>query len=266
LASLNILYFCCMEKRPQILLSNDDGYNAPGIRFLIDLLRPLGDLTVVAPKTGQSGMSTAITVQTPLDLVLESEEPGLKIYRSNGTPVDCVKLALNILFQDKHPDFLFSGVNHGTNSSVAIHYSGTMGAVLEGCMNNIPSVGFSLDDHRAEADFEPSRPFLFKIAEQVLKNGLPEGLCLNVNVPLVPKVKGIRICRQGIGKWVEEFEMRNHPRGGNYYWLMGSFRNDAPEATDTDMHALENGYISVVPSQIDMTSYPMLETMKSWNL
>lgn len=255
-----------MEKRPQILLSNDDGYMAPGIRFLIDLLRPLGDLTVVAPKTGQSGMSTAITVQTPLDLVLVSEEPGLRIYRSNGTPVDCVKLALNILFSEKHPDFLFSGVNHGTNSSVAIHYSGTMGAVLEGCMNQIPSVGFSLDDHRAEADFEPARPFLFKIAEQVLKNGLPEGVCLNVNVPLTDEVKGIRVCRQGIGKWVEEFEMRSHPRGGNYYWLMGSFRNDAPEATDTDMSALEGGYISVVPSQIDMTSYPMLESMKSWDL
>ena len=255
-----------MEKRPQILLSNDDGYMAPGIRFLIDLLRPLGDLTVVAPKTGQSGMSTAITVQTPLDLVLVSEEPGLKIYRSNGTPVDCVKLALNILFPDKDPDFLFSGVNHGTNCSVAIHYSGTMGAVLEGCMNNIPSVGFSLDDHRVEADFEPARPFLFKIAEQVLKHGLPDGTCLNVNVPLVPEVKGICVCRQGIGKWVEEFEMRIHPRGGNYYWLMGSFQNDEPKSTDTDMHALEQGYISVVPSQIDMTSNQMLQTMKSWDL
>lgn len=255
-----------MEKRPQILLSNDDGYMAPGIQFLIDLLRPLGDLTVVAPKTGQSGMSTAITVQTPLDLVLVSEEPGLRIYRSNGTPVDCVKLALNILFQDKLPDLLFSGVNHGTNSSVAIHYSGTMGAVLEGCMNQIPSVGFSLDDHRVEADFEPARPYLFKIAEQVLKNGLPAGVCLNVNVPQTDSVKGIRVCRQGIGKWVEEFEMRSHPRGGNYYWLMGSFRNDAPQATDTDMSALDQGYISVVPSQIDMTSYPMLESMKSWDL
>lgn len=263
---MNNLYFCCMEKRPQILISNDDGYMAPGIQFLIDLLRPLGDLTVVAPKFGQSGMSTAITVKTPLDLVLVSEEPGLKIYRSNGTPVDCVKLALNILFSEKHPDFLFSGVNHGTNSSVAIHYSGTMGAVLEGCMNNIPSVGFSLDDHRADADFEPARPHLFKIAEQVLKNGLPEGVCLNVNVPLTPEVKGIRVCRQGIGKWVEEFEMRSHPRGGNYYWLMGSFRNDAPEAMDTDMSALEQGYVSVVPSQIDMTALPMIEAMKTWDL
>ena len=266
MASVNILYFCSMEKRPQILLSNDDGYMAPGIRFLIDLLRPLGDLTVVAPKTGQSGMSTAITVQTPLDIVLVTDEPGLKIYRSNGTPVDCVKLALNILFPERLPDLLFSGVNHGTNSSVAIHYSGTMGAVLEGCMNGIPSVGFSLDDHRMEDDFEPARPFLFKIAEQLLKHGLPVGTCLNVNIPLVPEINGIRLCRQANGKWVEEFEMRKHPRGGEYYWLMGSFRNEEPEAADSDMFALGQGYISVVPSQIDMTAYPLLEAMKSWDL
>jgi len=255
-----------MEKRPQILLSNDDGFMAPGIQFLIDLLRPLGDLIVVAPKYGQSGMSTAITVKTPLDLVLVSEEPGLKIYRSNGTPVDCVKLALNILYPEKQPDLLFSGVNHGTNASVAIHYSGTMGAVLEGCFNGIPSVGFSLDDHRVEADFEPARPFLLKIAEQLLLHGLPKHTCLNVNIPLVAEIKGIRLCRQAIGRWVEEFEMRKHPRGGEYYWLVGSFRNEEPQVANTDMYALGQGYISIVPSQIDMTAYPLLEAMKSWDL
>jgi 5'-nucleotidase len=255
-----------MNDRPILLLSNDDGYMAPGLRFLIDVLRPLADVLVVAPKTGQSGMSTAITVTTPLDLVLVSKEPGLTIYRSNGTPVDCIKLALNQLFKDKKPDALFSGVNHGTNSSVAIHYSGTLGAVLEGCMNGVPAVGFSLDDHAADPDFEPSRGFIHRIAEAVLQNGLPEGICLNVNIPKVPELKGIRLCRQARGKWVEEFDIRKHPRGGEYYWLMGRFQNDEPEATDTDMCAMGQGYVSVVPSQIDVTAYPMLETMKSWDL
>jgi 5'-nucleotidase len=255
-----------MEKRPLILLSNDDGFMAPGLRFLIDMLKPLGDLVVVAPKTGQSGMSTAITVKTPLDLVLVSEEPGLTIYRSNGTPVDCVKLALNILMKDRLPDVLFSGVNHGTNSSVAIHYSGTLGAVLEGCMNGVPSVGFSLDNHLADADFEPSRAFLTKIAEKVLQYGLPEGTCLNVNIPKSPEIHGIRLCRQARGRWIEEFDVRKHPRGGEYYWLTGSFQNDEPDSTDTDMHAMGEGYISVVPSQIDMTSNTLLVSMKTWDL
>ncbi|MDD4920994.1 MAG: 5'/3'-nucleotidase SurE [Bacteroidales bacterium] len=255
-----------MEKRPLILLSNDDGYMAPGILFLIGVLRPLADLVVVAPQSGRSGMSAAITVKVPLNLILVSEEEGLKIYRSNGTPVDCVKLALNQLFEDRRPDVVFSGINHGTNSSVAIHYSGTLGAVMEACMNGIPAVGFSLDDHDIHADFEPAGPFIEKIARQILKNRLPEGHCLNVNIPATPYLKGIRLCRQAKGRWIEEFDMRQHPNGGNYYWLTGNFRNDEPFAKDTDMYAMSQGYISIVPSQIDMTSYPLLETMKNWDL
>jgi 5'-nucleotidase len=255
-----------MKKRPLVLISNDDGYMASGLQFLIDVIRPLADIVVVAPKTGQSGMSTAITVSTPLDLVPVSEEPGLTIYRCNGTPVDCVKLALNRFFKEKKPDALFSGVNHGTNASVAIHYSGTLGAALEGCMNAVPAVGFSLDNHVSDPDFEPSRGYIYHIAETVLEKGLPEGICLNVNIPNTPELKGIRICRQARGKWVEEFEVRKHPRGGHYYWLMGSFQNDEPEASDTDIYAMKKGYVSVVPSQIDMTAYSMLETMKSWGL
>jgi 5'-nucleotidase len=255
-----------MEKRPLILLSNDDGYTAPGLRFLIDVLKPYADLLVVAPKSGRSGMSAAITVKTPLDLILVSDEPGLRIFRSNGTPVDCIKLALNILLSDRQPDFVFSGVNHGSNASVAIHYSGTMGAVLEACMSGIPGVGLSLDNHLLEADFEPSRLFIQKLVEELLAHGLPKGVCLNVNIPDTPNLKGIRICRQSKGRWVEEFEVRKHPRGGDYYWLMGAFRNDEPHAADTDMRVLDEGYISVVPSQIDMTSYLLLEQMKTWNL
>ncbi|MEA4839628.1 MAG: 5'/3'-nucleotidase SurE [Bacteroidales bacterium] len=255
-----------MKKRPLILLSNDDGYMAPGILFLIDILRPLGDLVVVAPNTGQSGMSAAITVKTPLLLNLVSKEEGLTVYKSTGTPVDCVKLALNQVFTERKPDAAFSGINHGTNSSVAIHYSGTLGAVMEACMNGIPAVGFSLDDHSSNADFEPARAYMEKIARAVLKNGLPEGHCLNVNIPAIPELKGIRLCRQARGRWVEEFDKRKHPQGGNYYWLTGNFHNDEPEAEDTDMFAMKEGYISVVPSNIDMTAYSFMERMKGWNL
>ena len=255
-----------MKKRPLILLSNDDGYMAPGILFLIDILRPLGDLVVVAPNTGQSGMSAAITVKTPLLLNLVSKEEGLTVYKSTGTPVDCVKLALNQVFTERKPDAAFSGINHGTNSSVAIHYSGTLGAVMEACMNGIPAVGFSLDNHSSDADFEPARTYMEKIAGAVLKNGLPEGLCLNVNIPAIPELKGIRLCRQARGRWVEEFDKRKHPQGGNYYWLTGNFHNDEPEAEDTDMFAMKEGYISVVPSTIDMTAYSFMERMKDWNL
>jgi|GEM_PF-10677 5''/3''-nucleotidase SurE len=271
-SSLNIDYLCTsmkrflMKKRPLILLSNDDGYTAPGIVFLIDVLRPYADLVVVAPQSGRSGMSGAITVKVPLNLILVSEEEGLSIYRSNGTPVDCVKLALNQLFTDIKPDLVLSGINHGTNSSVAIHYSGTLGAVMEACMNGIPAIGLSLDDHKIDADFEPARKYIEKIARLVLEKGLPEGHCLNVNIPAIPELKGIRLCRQARGRWVEEFDMREHPNGGNYYWLTGHFQNDEPLAEDTDMYAMNEGFISVVPSQIDMTAYRLLETMKSWDL
>ena len=255
-----------MNTRPLFLLSNDDGYNAPGLRFLIDVLKPFADLVVVAPNSGRSGMSTAITVKTPLDLTQVSDQDGVRIYRSNGTPVDCVKLALNVLLHDRKPDFVFSGVNHGSNASVAIHYSGTMGAVLEACMNGIPGIGLSLDNHSQDADFEPSRPFLNTIVREVLQYGLPKGICLNINIPDTADIQGIRVCRQSVGRWVEEFDVRKHPRGGEYYWLTGNFSNDEPEATDNDMHALDTGFISIVPSQIDMTAYHQLNSMNTWNL
>jgi 5'-nucleotidase len=162
-----------MSKKPLILLSNDDGYEAKGLVSLIEIIRSCGDLVVVAPDSPRSGMSTAITVTTPLRIKLVSEEEGLKIFKSNGTPVDCVKLALNQILKDRKPDIVLSGINHGTNSSVAIHYSGTMGAVLEACMNGIPAIGFSLDDHSFDADFCPAGSYIKKITEEVLRNGLP---------------------------------------------------------------------------------------------
>jgi len=255
-----------MKQKPLILISNDDGLFAPGLTFLIDVLRPLGDLIVCVPDTGQSGMSTAITVTTPLRMKLVKQEPGLSLYKTNGTPVDCVKLALNHLFKDRRPDVVFSGVNHGTNSSVAIHYSGTLGAVIEACINSIPAVGLSLDNHNWDANFEPARPYLRRLAEQVIENGLPIGRCLNVNIPSTAELKGIRLCRQAKGRWVEEFDVRHHPKGDPYFWLTGNFRNDEPESTDTDMYALKEGYISVVPSSIDMTDLSLMERMKSWSL
>lgn len=255
-----------MSEKPLLLLSNDDGWSAPGLTFLIDVLRPLADLVVCAPDSGRSGMSTAITVAVPLRLRLVSEEPGLRIYKTNGTPVDCVKLALNHLFEDRKPDAVFSGVNHGTNASVAIHYSGTLGAVIEACINNIPAVGLSLDNHDWTADFEPSRAYIRQLAEEVLSHGLPIGSCLNVNIPAVSDLKGIKLCRQAKGKWVEEFDVRRHPKGEHYYWLTGNFRNDEPESTDTDMFALKEGFISVVPSSIDMTNLALKEAMEQWHL
>ncbi len=254
-----------MKEKPLILISNDDGWAAPGLTFLIDVLRPLGDVVVCVPDTGRSGMSTAITVTVPLRMRLVSEEPGLSIYKTNGTPVDCVKLALNHLFEQRRPDVVFSGVNHGTNASVAIHYSGTLGAVIEACINNIPAVGLSLDNHDWSANFEPSRPYIRRLAEDVIRNGLPKGSCLNVNIPGKSELRGIRLCRQARGRWVEEFDVRQHPKGENYYWLTGNFRNDEPESTDTDMYALKEGFISVVPSNIDMTDLSMMDQMKSWS-
>jgi 5'-nucleotidase len=255
-----------MRKRPLILLSNDDGYEAKGLISLIEALRSCGDLVVVAPDSGRSGMACAITVSSPLRLKLVGEEEGLKIYKSNGTPVDCIKLALNQLMKEGKPDLVVSGINHGTNSSVAIHYSGTMGAVLEACMNCIPAIGFSLDDHSMEADFEPAIEYIKKIAISTIERGLPKGTCLNVNIPVVDEIKGVRICRQAIGRWIEEFDRREHPKGGYYYWLTGNFHNDEPDEPDTDMFALKEGYISIVPSQIDMTDFDMLESMENWNL
>ena len=255
-----------MSKKPLILLSNDDGYEAKGLVSLIEIIRSCGDLVVVAPDSPRSGMSTAITVTTPLRIKLVSEEEGLKIFKSNGTPVDCVKLALNQILKDRKPDIVLSGINHGTNSSVAIHYSGTMGAVLEACMNGIPAIGFSLDDHDFDADFCPAGPYIKKITEEVLNNGLPTDCCLNVNIPQTHDLKGIRLCRQAKGRWIEEFEKREHPKGGNYYWLTGNFHNDEPDAPDTDMFAMSEGYISIVPSKIDMTSNELIETMKNWDL
>ena len=252
-----------MKKRPFILITNDDGYRAGGLQALIEAARPFGDLLVVAPAEGQSGMSHALTVKTPIRVEKHIEENGFTLYVCNGTPCDCVKYALN-KFADNPPDLLLSGVNHGANSSVSVLYSGTMAAAIEGCMYHIPAIGFSLLNHSPNADFNPYIGHIKNIIETVMKNGLQSGVCLNVNIPSVhiDDVKGFRVCRQARGNWIEEFDRRIDPNGREYFWLTGDFFNEEPNAQDTDEWVLKNNYISIVPVQIDMTCYESMDKLK----
>ena len=248
-----------MEKRPLILISNDDGYQAKGINCLVDMLRPMADILVCAPEAARSGFSCAFSATTPLRLTLRHEEPGVQIWSSNGTPTDCVKLALSQLLNGRRPDVVVGGINHGDNASVNSHYSGTMGVVLEGCMKYIPSVAFSLCSHDEQADFEPLRPYVRQMTERALTQGLPKGVCLNVNFPLLAEGQtdyaGVKLCRMSAGTWSNEITVCHHPRGYDYYWMVGHYQNDEPEATDTDRWALDHGYVAITPTQIDVTAY-----------
>lgn len=251
-----------MSDKPLILVTNDDGIHAKGLMELIEVMQFFGDVVVIAPETAMSGMSSAITVDRPLRAVKISQNHGITVYKCSGTPVDCVKLGFNHLLE-RTPDYVVSGINHGSNSSISILYSGTMGAAVEGCLHEVPSVGFSLLDYDPDADFAKAKIFAAKIFQSLMVNQLPRFICLNVNIPKgIPK--GIKICRQAGGKWIEEFEKRTDPHSRNYYWLTGSFRNFEEDATDTDIHALEKDYVSVVPIQIDMTSYQTIKEMKNW--
>ncbi len=247
--------------KPLILISNDDGFQAKGINELVMFLRDIADLIVVAPDGPRSGSSGAITSASPVNYVKIREEEGLVVYKCSGTPVDSVKLALHVLVP-RVPDMVIGGINHGDNSSVNVHYSGTMGVVIEGCLKGIPSIGFSLCNHSADADFSPSCPFVRTIVSTTLEKGLPYGTCLNVNFPDTDNLKGIRICRQTDGVWINEFAECNSPRGAGYYWLTGSYKNNEPDSTDTDHWALDNGYVAVTPTKIDVTSYKLMEEMK----
>lgn len=245
---------------PLILVTNDDGFRSKGINSLIEALKPLGAIYVVAPNSSRSGMSSAITVKEPIRIAKVWEEDNVNIYRCSGSPVDSVKIAINQLLPRK-PDIVVSGINHGSNTSVSVHYSGTMGAAMEGCFNGIPSVGLSLKSFDPDADFAQSGVYARKIVEDVLQNGLPAGVCLNVNVPDMPEVKGMKLCRQANGVWSEEFEKRTDPHGGSYYWLTGYFKDHEPEAEETDEWALKNGYVSVVPCKIDMTDFDFMDQL-----
>jgi len=244
-------------RKPLILVVNDDGINSPGIRKLISIMNDFGDVVVVAPDGPQSGKGHAITIEATIrcDKIIMDDGPQTE-YSCSGTPVDCVKLAVNKLLNRK-PDLCVAGINHGSNSSINVIYSGTMSAAVEGSLEGIPSIGFSLLDYSHEADFSEGESYIRRITKSVLKEGLPEGVCLNVNIPKLvkgKKLKGMKVCRQAKANWEEEFDEREDPKGRKYYWLTGKFVN-YDKRDDTDERALENHYISVVPVQYDVTAH-----------
>lgn len=254
-----------MKSNRLILVTNDDGVQAKGLKALTDVARQFGEVVVVAPTEGQSGMAHAITVRNPIRVYRIQDSPEVKIFACNGTPVDCVKMAINRLLPRK-PDLLLAGINHGANSSTSIVYSGTMAATLEGCLNQIPSIGYSLLSFDKDADFRASQHYVEKITNNVLSNGLKPGVCLNVNIPYLPQqeINGVKICRQNHGVWREEFDHRTDPNGIDYFWLTGTFEDMEPDANDTDEWALRNSFVSVVPVQFDFTAYGAINELKSW--
>ena len=253
------------NKKPLILITNDDGVQSKGLKSLIDAVRPLGEIVVLAPDGGRSAMSSAITVQVPVRISRMKQEDGLTVYACTGTPVDCVKLAVNEVL-DRKPDLLISGINHGSNASICVVYSGTMGAALEGCICGIPSLGVSLTDHSENADFAEAQKYACLLAEKILKEGLPQGVCLNVNVPDRTDIKGMKICIQTPGRWIAEFMKSQDAVGRDVYWLTGVFDNHNPTDENTDEWALANGYVSVVPCKIDLTAHHVIDELKSWEI
>ncbi|MBL4887123.1 MAG: 5'/3'-nucleotidase SurE [Flavobacteriaceae bacterium] len=254
------------ENPPLILITNDDGITAPGIRALIKIMNEIGDVCVVAPDSPQSGMGHAITINSTLYCSPISVDKGPQIeYSCSGTPVDCVKLAVNEILNRK-PDLCVSGINHGSNSSINVIYSGTMSAAVEAGIEGITSIGFSILDYSWKANFDAVKDYVKTITLQALKNGLPKGVVLNVNIPKpeTRKIKGIRVCRQANAHWVEKFDKRTNPQGRDYYWLTGEFVN-LDKGKDTDEWALKNGYISVVPVQFDLTAHHAIKDINAWD-
>ncbi len=257
-----------MQKKPLILVTNDDGVDAKGLLALIGVVRPLGIVYAIVPEISQSGMSHAISVKKPIRVKYRKEVSGndYYCYSVTGTPADCVKLALNKLLPQK-PDLVVSGINHGSNASVNLLYSGTMGAAVEGAVNRIPSIGISLLDYDPDADFTGATMISKKIIKQVLSNGYHPDLCLNVNIPAMDSrlLKGIRVCRQAKGYWVEEFEESGDEKNNKIYLLTGNYNNLEPGTRDTDEWALEHGYASIVPIQVDHTCYEDVDILKNLN-
>lgn len=254
-----------MSKRPLILVTNDDGISAPGIRTLISAMNELGDVIVVAPDSPQSAMGHAITINSTLQCNKVKIDDGPQIeYSCSGTPADCVKLGINEIL-DRKPDICVSGVNHGSNSSINVIYSGTMSAAVEASIEGIPAIGFSLLDYSWNANFNEIKKYLIKITKQALLNGIPKGNALNVNFPKLKEkdIKGIKICRQANAYWVEKFDKRVNPQGKEYYWLTGEFINK-DNGHDSDEWALANGFISIVPVKFDMTDHENISYIKKW--
>lgn len=250
---------------PVILITNDDGVMAPGILSLVEAVKDLGKVVVVAPDKPQSGMGHAITIGLPLRLHPVSLFEGVEAWQCSGTPVDCVKLAVDKVLHRK-PDICLSGINHGANHSINVIYSGTMSAAVEAAIESIPSAGFSLLDHSVEADFTGARKYARLLVQQMLRTKLDKHTVLNVNIPAVPEelIKGVRICKQAYAKYEEDFVERSDPNGKKYFWLTGEFVN-FDKGRDTDVWALEHNYVSVVPVQFDLTNYVLKSKLeKSW--
>lgn len=254
------------SKRPLILVTNDDGITSPGIKALMEVAYKHGEIVIIAPDKPQSGVGHAITLVSTLRINKVKLYDTYEGYSCSGTPVDCVKLAVNEIMPQK-PDLIVSGINHGSNCSINVIYSGTMSAAIEGVLEGIPSIGFSLLDYSIEADFTAAQKVADKIINTALKKKLPKNCCLNVNIPRVSEseLMGVKICRQANANWVEKFDKRIDPSGKEYYWLTGEFKN-YDNGKDTDVWALANNYVSVVPTQIDLTDYKAMNTLKNWKL
>lgn len=246
-----------------ILLTNDDGLYAAGLKTLLSVMEEFGKVVLVSTVESQSGMSQALTVKDPLRVKLLEETETRRVYACSGTPTDSVKLAINQLLE-RMPDFVISGINHGSNSSVSVLYSGTMAAAIEGCLYGVSSAGFSLNNFSPSADFSGCDEYVRIVMKQIIENPLPKGVCLNVNIPQTPagEIKGIKVCRQSKGNWKEEFEKRKDPMGKTYYWLTGIFQNHEPESVDTDEWALANNFVSIVPVTVDMTAHWYINDLK----
>jgi 5'-nucleotidase len=255
-------------KRPLILVANDDGISSRGIRFLVEIMKELGEVVVVAPSGPQSGMGHAITIGNTLRLDESNIFEDTKAFECSGTPADCIKIAKFFVLKDRKPDLVVSGVNHGSNSSISVLYSGTMSAAIEGAIEGMPSIGFSLCNFSPNAELSHCRDYIKKVAEQVLEKGLPHGVALNVNIPEKREepIQGMKICRQARAKWQELFEERKDPHGRRYFWMNGSFINH-DQGEETDEWALENNYISIVPCMFDMTAHSAISDLNAtWEL
>ncbi len=257
-----------MPKKPLILVSNDDGITSKGINHLVEIMKQIGEVVVVAPNSPQSGMGHAITIHDPLKLYKSEIFDSVVAYECSGTPADCVKLAKHHILKGRKIDLVVSGINHGSNVSVSVLYSGTMSAAVESAIESVPSIGFSLCDYDHDAEFSHTSSFILDITKQALKNGIPKGIALNVNIPKKSKedIKGVKICRQAKAKWQEIFDERTDPYGRKYLWLAGDFVN-YDKGEDTDVWAIENNYISIVPVDYDMTGHYAISTLNDeWEI
>jgi 5'-nucleotidase len=254
--------------QPLILVCNDDGITSPGIKTLVEIAKEIGEVVVVAPNSPQSGKGHAITIGETLRLDKSTIFEGVQSYECSGTPADCVKIAKHYILKDRKPDLVISGINHGSNSSISVLYSGTMSAAIEASIEGLPSIGFSLCDYSHEADFSHCIDYVRKIMVEVLRKPLNKGITLNVNFPSkqVAPIRGIKICRQALAKWQEEFDERKDPYGRKYFWMNGNFVN-FDKGEDTDEWALANNYVSIVPCQFDMTAHQEIAFLNNdWNL